>query len=94
MNYGYGLKRMVAKPKKSKKQQIVEQQKERVDNAARNLQIVAIIAVVVIVVVGQVVKSDNVIPVWIAAGLMGVAIGLSPEQFIELIKAFFTGRKR
>ena len=85
---------MVAKQKKSKKQQIVEQQKERVDNAARNLQIVAIIAVVVIVVVGQVVKSENVIPVWIPAGLMGVAIGLSPEQFIELIKAFFTGRKR
>lgn len=85
---------MAAKPKKTSKQQIIEQQQERVDNFARILQIVAIIGVVAIVIVGQVVKSDNAIPVWIPAGLMGVAIGLSPEQFIELIKAFFTGRKK
>ena len=85
---------MVAKPKKPSKQQIIEQQQERVDNFARVLQIVAIIGVVAIVIVSQLVKSDNAIPVWIPAGLMGVAIGLSPEQFIELIKAFFTGRKK
>lgn len=85
----------MAKQKKvNKQQQIIEQQRERVDNASRRLQIVAIIAVVIIVVVGQVVESKNPIQVWIPAGLMGVAIGLSPEQFIELLKAFFTGRKR
>ena len=85
---------MAAKPKKVSKQQIIEQQQERVDNFARILQIVAIIGVVAIVIVSQLVKSDTAIPVWIPAGLMGVAIGLSPEQFIELIKAFFTGRKK
>jgi hypothetical protein len=85
---------MVSKPKKINKQKIIEQQQERVDNFARILQIVAIIGVVAIVIVGQLVKSDNPIPVWIPAGLMGVAIGLSPGQFIELIKAFFTGRKK
>lgn len=85
---------MVAKPKKPNKQQIIEEQRQRVETAARNLQIVAIIAVVIIVVVGQVVKSEQQIPVLIPAGLMGVAIGLSPEQFVEIIKAFFTGRKR
>jgi hypothetical protein len=82
---------MVAK--KNNKQQIIEEQKQRVDNVARYLQIVAVVAVVAVVVVGQVVKSDNAIPVWVTAGLMGIAIGLSPEQFIEIIKTFFRGRK-
>lgn len=79
--------------KKTNKQQI-EKQQERVDSFARVLQIVAIIGVVAIVVVGQLVDEQNPAPIWIPAGLMGVAIGLSPEQFIELIKAFFTGRKK
>ena len=94
MNCGYGLKSMVSNQKKINKKKIVEQQATRVDNFARILQIVAIISVVAIVIVGQIVKSDTEIPVWIPAGLMGVAIGLSPDQFIELIKAFFTGRKK
>lgn len=84
---------MAAKLKKSN-QEIVQQQRERVDNAARTLQIVAIIAVVVIVIITQTIKSEQDIPVWIPAGLMGVAVGLSPEQFVELLKAFFTGRKK
>lgn len=83
---------MVKQPKKTKQQ--VEKQQASVDNYARILQIVAIIAVVAIVIVGQVIDSKNTIPIWIPAGLMGVAIGLSPEQFVELIKAFFTGRKK
>lgn len=78
---------------KKTKQKIVDEQKQRVDNAARYLQIVAVIAVVAVVIVGQVVKTDNQIPVWVTAGLMGVAIGLSPEQFVEIIKTFFKGRK-
>lgn len=85
---------MVAKPKKTSKDKIIEQQRERVERAAQLLQIVAIVGVVVIVVIGQLAKSDEQVPIWIPAGLMGVAIGLSPEQFVELIKAFFTGRKK
>lgn len=85
---------MAKKPTKKTKQQQIEQQQERVDNFARILQIVAIIGVVAIVIVGQLVDEQNPVPIWIPAGLMGVAIGLSPEQFIELIKAFFTGRKK
>lgn len=83
---------MVKKPQKSKKQ--VEQQQERVDNFARILQVVAIIGVVAIVVVGQLVPTANPVPIWIPAGLMGVAVGISPDQFVELVKAFFTGRKK
>lgn len=79
--------------KRTNKQQIIEEQKKRVDSAARYLQIVATIAVVAVVIIGQVVKSDNQIPVWVTAGLMGIAIGLSPEQFVEIIKSFFKGRK-
>lgn len=83
---------MVKKPQKSKKQ--LEQQQERVDNFARILQIVAILGVVAIVVVSLLVEEETPVPVWIPAGLMGVAIGLSPDQFVELVKAFFTGRKK
>jgi hypothetical protein len=83
---------MVAK-KRTNKQRIIDEQKARVDNVARYLQIVAIVAVVIIVVVGQVIKSDNQIPIWVTAGLMGIAVGLSPEQFVELLKAFFKGKK-
>ena len=79
--------------KRTNKQQIVEEQKQRVDNVARYLQIVAVVAVVVVVVIGQVVKSENQIPIWVTAGLMGVAIGLSPDQFVEIVKAFFRGKK-
>jgi hypothetical protein len=82
---------MAKQPKKTNKQ--IEKQQASVDNYARILQIVAIIAVAAIVIVQQFVESKNQIPIWIPAGLMGVAIGLSPEQFVELIKAFFTGRK-
>lgn len=64
----------------------------KVDNFARVLQIVAIVSVVAIVIVDILVTTADV-PVYIPAGLMGVAIGLSPEQFINLIKAFFAGRK-
>lgn len=85
---------MAAKTPKKTTKKVIEQQQERVDNFARILQIVAIIGVVAIVIVGLLVDEKNPVPVWIPAGLMGVAIGLSPEQFIELIKAFFTGRKK
>lgn len=84
---------MVKQPNKQNKRREIEQ-KERVDRFAGILQIVAIIGVVVIVVVGLLVDEKNPVPVWIPAGLMGVAIGLSPDQFVELIKAFFTGRKK
>lgn len=84
---------MVKQPNKNTKRREIEQQ-ERVDRFASILQIVAIIGVVVIVVVGLLVDEKNPVPVWIPAGLMGVAIGLSPDQFVELIKAFFTGRKK
>lgn len=85
---------MAAKQVKKNKQLEQKQQQERVDNFARVLQIVAIIGVVAIVIVGLLVDEKNPVPVWIPAGLMGVAIGISPDQFVELIKAFFMGRKK
>lgn len=84
---------MVKQPNKQNNRREIEQQ-ERVDRFASILQIVAIIGVVAIVIVGLLVDEKNPVPVWIPAGLMGVAIGLSPDQFVELIKAFFTGRKK
>lgn len=83
---------MAKQQRKNKPQKVVEQ--ERVDNVARYLQIVAIVGVVSIVLVQLLTESATQIPVWIPAGLMGIAVGLSPDQFVELIKAFFTGRKK
>lgn len=85
---------MAPKPKKPNKRRIVEQQKQRVDDAARYLQAVAIVAVVIVVIVGQVIKGADRVPIWVTAGLMGVAIGLSPEQFVEIIKSFLRGRTK
>jgi integral membrane sensor domain MASE1 len=83
---------MAKQQRKNKTPKIVEQ--ERVDRFASILQIVAIVGVVCIVIAQLVTDSATQIPIWIPAGLMGVAVGLSPDQFVELIKAFFTGRKK
>lgn len=85
---------MAPNRKKNNTKHKVEKQQERVGRFASILQVFAIVGVVAIVVAQLVTDSATQIPVWIPAGLMGVAIGLSPDQFIELIKAFFTGRKR
>lgn len=77
--------------KKAQKRKQNETPAVKVDNFARVLQIVAIAGVVAIVIVDSITPNTDV-PVYIPAGLMGVAIGLSPEQFINLIRAIFTAR--
>lgn len=79
---------MAKKARKSKKN---ETPQVKVDNFARVLQIVAIVAVAAIVIVDTFTPGAEV-PVYVPAGLMGVAIGLSPDQFINLIKALFSAR--
>lgn len=63
----------------------LEQKTEQtVDAAARVLQIVAIIAVVAIFVVNGLLPNANV-PIYVPAGLLGVAVGLSPAQIGKII---------
>ncbi|HYG84592.1 MAG TPA: hypothetical protein VD907_07000 [Verrucomicrobiae bacterium] len=79
----------MAKKAKNKKQ---VQQEVVLDNYARILQIVAIIAVVVVVVVDQLTPTSD-IPIWVPAGLLGVAVGLSPDQIADIIKSIFRGKR-
>lgn len=68
-----------------------------IDNYARVLQIVAIISVVVIFIINGTLETADV-PIWVPAGLLGVAVGLSPEQIgqilVDMIKAMFTAKRR
>lgn len=71
-------------PKKTR-QEIAE---AKVDNFARILQLVAIVAVVAVILIDTLSDTANV-PIYVPAGLMGVAIGLSPDEFVRIIKAFW-----
>jgi hypothetical protein len=62
-----------------------------IDNYSRVLQMVAVVALVIVLIFGK----D--IPVYVKAGLLGVAVGLNPDQIYALAKeavsAIF-GKKR
>lgn len=84
----------MAGKKTNKKQQAEAEQKQNVvDNYARVLQMVGIVAVVAVVIIGNVVPNAD-IPIWIPAGLLGVAVGFSPEQIGTIIKNMFMGVKK
>lgn len=70
-----------------------EPERQEIDAYARVLQVVAVIAVVSMVFIDNLVK-DSTIPVWIYFGILGVAVGLSPEQILDVIKSIFTGGRR
>lgn len=67
--------------------------KQQLDTTARVLQMVAVVSVVAMLVIDNLVK-DSTIPVWIYFGILGVAVGLSPEQILDVIKSFFTGGRK
>lgn len=55
-----------------------------VDAYARVLQIIAIIAVVAIFIINGALPNADV-PIYVPAGLLGVAVGLSPQQIGKII---------
>lgn len=81
----------MAKKKVTKKQE-VERQHE-VDVYARVLQMIGVLAVVAMIFTDNLVANSN-IPIWIYFGILGVAVGLSPEQILDVIKSIFLGNRR
>jgi hypothetical protein len=85
---------MAKKTTKNKQTKAEDDRKQVVvDGYARVLQMVAIVGVVILVIAGQIIPNAD-IPIWVPAGLLGVAIGLSPEQIGNIIKNMFTGVKK
>ena len=82
------------KEKKIKKSEIVQQQTLVIDKYTRIIQIIALISVIIIALIDQLGLSQKNLPMWLPMSLMGLAVGLSPEQFIEIIKTIVRkGRK-
>lgn len=67
------------------------QQKYEEDNLSRVLQIVGIVAVVALVAIDTLVEGAEV-PLYVTLGILGVAIGLKPEQIGQIIKGIFIKR--
>lgn len=84
-----------ANNKKRQQHELEKKTEQAVDAFARVLQIVAIIAVVAIFIVNGALENADV-PIYVPAGLLGVAVGLSPSQIgkiiTDLLKAF-VGKK-
>lgn len=84
-----------ASTKKREQKQLEHKTEQAVDAFARVLQIVAIISVVAIFVINGTLPNANV-PIYVPAGLLGVAVGLSPAQIgkivTDMLKAF-VGKK-
>lgn len=83
-----GIQKMATKTnKKPPKQQPVQNE---VDVYARAIQLVALFIFGGMVVISAFVEKSN-IPVWATLGILGVAVGLSPEQILDLIKDLLKG---
>lgn len=90
---------MAKKTSKSKlkirKEQRVEVE-QKVDQSARVLQFLALVVGAVLLVIDAFLK-DYELPVWIIGGIIGIAVGLSPDQVFKLIKEAilaFVGKKK
>lgn len=66
------------------------EQKQLVDKYSRILQIVAVVCVFLVYLLMSVYPKTE-IPVWVPAGLLGVAIGLNPEQMAKIVSDIVKG---
>jgi len=69
---------------------------EKVDRSARILQFVALVISAVLLIIDAFLK-DYELPVWVIGGIIGIAIGLSPDQISKIIKEAilaFIGKKK
>ena len=69
---------------------------QKVDQSARILQFLALLIGGVLLVIDAFLK-DYELPVWIIGGIIGIAVGLSPDQVFKLIKEAilaFIGKKK
>lgn len=55
------------------------------DVYARIIQIIGLFGILIMIGIDQLVKETE-IPIWIYFGILGVAVGLSPEQMLSLIR--------
>ena len=81
--------------KRLKKVQRKEVEK-RVDKSVRALQFVALIVLVILILIDAFLK-DYELPVWVLGGIVGIAVGLSPDQMSKLIKDIalaFMGKRK
>lgn len=89
---------MAKKPKKitqTETNKIERQTEQLVDKYTRWLQVGALFSVVLLLILRGTIK-EFALPDYVIIGLMGLAVGLSPEQirrmFTDIIKAFI-GKK-
>ena len=78
---------MTAKQKKksnAEKVHKLEKTEQLVDKYARGLQIISVISVVALLIFNGLVPAAS-IPSYVIIGLLGVAVGLQPEQIGEMI---------
>ena len=80
---------------KVRKEQRVEVE-AKVDQSARILQFLALVIGGALLVIDAFLK-DYELPVWIIGGIIGIAVGLSPDQVFKLVKEAilaFIGKKK
>lgn len=69
---------------------------QKVDQSSRVLQFVALVIAGVLLVIDALIQTYE-LPVWIIGGIIGIAVGFSPDQFYKLIKEAimaFIGKKK
>jgi len=84
--------------KSTKRTRKVQQKdvEKRVDKSVRALQFVALIVLVILILIDAFLK-DYELPVWVLGGIVGIAVGLSPDQMFKLIKDIalaFMGKRK
>lgn len=69
---------------------------QKVDQSSRVLQFLALLIAGILLVTDALVQTYE-LPVWIIGGIIGIAVGFSPDQFYKLIKEAimaFIGKKK
>lgn len=86
------VKKTNVKIRKAQKHEV----EQKVDRSARILQFVALVIAAVLLIIDAFLK-DYELPVWVIGGIIGIAIGLSPDQIFKLVKEAilaFIGKKK
>lgn len=83
-----------ANPKARKAQKREVEQK--VDQSARVLQFVALVLAGALLIIDAFLPNYE-LPVWVIGGIIGIAVGFSPDQIFKLVKEAilaFVGKKK
>lgn len=69
---------------------------QKVDKSSRVLQIIALIIAGILLLVDALIQTYE-LEVWVIGGIIGIAVGFSPDHFYKLIKEAimaFIGKKK